>query len=99
MVQTQEKPEVLTVKEVAEYLRLSEAEIQQYASRLLIPGRQIGNEWRFSRAALQEWLRGASGKEILLSQAGALEDDLEDLAELRAAVYRMRGRSESEAVE
>jgi len=96
MVQTQEKPDVLTVEEVAEYLRLSEAEVRRYASRFAIPGRQLGKEWRFSRAALEEWLRGASGKEILLSQTGVFEDDRGDLAELRATIYKGRGRSEAE---
>ncbi len=99
MVQTKEKPEVLTVKEVAEYLRLSEAEVRRYASRFAIPGRQLGEEWRFSRAALEEWLRGASGKEILLSQAGVFEDDQEDLAELRATIYKRRGHSGAEEAE
>lgn len=75
---------------------MPEATVRQYAVRFYILGRQIGEEWRFWRVAIQEWLRGRSGKEILLSQAGAFEDDAEDLAELRAAIYRERGRSEAE---
>ena len=89
-------PEVMTLEEVAEFLRLPEATVRQQAARLEIPGRQIGDEWRFSRHALGEWLRGRSGEETLLSQAGAFEDDQEELAQLRAAIYRDRGRSETE---
>jgi excisionase family DNA binding protein len=96
MVQTQEKPDVLTAKEVAEYLRISETVVKRYASRLAIPGRQLGKEWRFSRMAVEEWLRSASGKEILLSQAGAFEDDQDDLTLLRASIYQERGRPEEE---
>lgn len=99
MIKSQDKPDVLTVKEVAEFLRVPEATVRQYASRLAIPGRQLGKEWRFSRMALEEWLRGASGKEILLSQAGSVEDDVEDLAELRASIYKDRGRPETEEME
>ncbi len=60
-----------------------------------LPGSQIDGEWRFLRAAMADWLRERSGKAILLSQAGALADD-ESLAELRAAIYKERGRPEAE---
>lgn len=40
--------------------------------------------------------RAPTGKEILLAQAGAMKDDQEDLAELRAEIYKERGRSETE---
>ena len=95
MATVQQQPAVLTAKEAAEYLRISESTLRRYASRRVIPGRQLGKEWRFSRLALEEWLRSASGKEVLLSQAGAFADDAEDLAELRAAIYRERRRDEA----
>lgn len=96
MVRTRERPDVMTIPEVAEFLRVPEATVRRYATRFAIPGRQLGKEWRFSRLALEDWLRSASGKEILLSQAGAFADDMEDLEQLRAAIYRNRGRSEVE---
>jgi len=96
MIKTQDQPDVLTAKEAAEYLRISESTVKRYASRLAIPGRQLGKQWRFSKAALEEWLRSASGKEILLSQAGALADDADELARLRSEIYRERGRAEAE---
>ena len=96
MASTEIVPNVLTIEEVAEFLRLPEDDVRQYAARLQIPGRQIGGQWRFSRRALEDWLRGPSGKQALLSQAGAFEDDKEDLAELRASIYRDRGRPEVE---
>lgn len=91
--------EVMNVGEVAEFLRLPESIVLRYATRGYIPGRQIGDEWRFWRVAIQEWLRGRSGKEVLLSQVGAGEDDQADLAQLRAMIYRDRGRAEVEEVE
>jgi len=86
--------DVLTLEEVAEFLRLPEDTVRHYAVRRAIPGREIGDQWRFSRRALEDWLRGPTGKEALLSQAGAFEDDKEDLEQLRAAIYRDRGRPE-----
>ncbi|NLF68457.1 MAG: helix-turn-helix domain-containing protein [Candidatus Anammoximicrobium sp.] len=96
MTTVEETPEVMTSEELAEFLRVPEATVRRYASRFGIPGRQIDREWRFSRTAVQDWLRGRSGKEILLSQAGVLEDDQEDLRELRNSIYRGRGRPETE---
>ncbi len=96
MPTTDKLPEVMTSQEVAEFLRVSEDSVRQYAARSWIPGRQIGGEWRFWRAAIEEWLSGRSGKEILLGQVGALEDDVDDLGALRASVYAARGRSEVE---
>jgi excisionase family DNA binding protein len=96
MKTTEKVPEVMTTEELAGFLRVPEATVRQYAVRFSIPGRQIGQEWRFWRVAVLEWLRGRSGKEVLLSQAGAFEDDAEDLAGLRASIYRDRGRPEAE---
>ena len=96
MATVKENPEVMTSQELAEFLRVPESTVRRYASRFGIPGRQIDKEWRFWRVAVQEWLRGRSGKEILLGQAGALEDDQEDLRQLRASIYRERGRPETE---
>jgi excisionase family DNA binding protein len=96
MTTVEEKPEVMTTKELADFLRVPESTVRRHAARFGIPGRQIDKDWRFWRVAVQEWLRGRSGKEILLSQAGALEDDLEDLRQLRTSIYRERGRPEAE---
>ena len=99
MATVEQEPEVLTAKELADFLRVPESTVQRYASRFGLPGRQLDGDWRFWRVAVQEWLRGRSGKEVLLSQAGALEDDQEDLRRLRTEIYRDRGRPEAEETE
>jgi len=40
---------VLTVKEVAKYLKLSERSIYKLAREGKIPGTKIGNKWRFDK--------------------------------------------------
>ncbi len=95
MSQVATVPDVLTLEEVAEYLRLPQDMIAQEAAQGHIPGRRIADTWRFLKAAIDEWLRSQDSRLILLQQAGALSDD-ETLAELRAAIYARRGRSEVE---
>lgn len=41
-------PTVLTVKDVAEYLKLSEMTILRLANQGIIPGTKLGRQWRFS---------------------------------------------------
>jgi excisionase family DNA binding protein len=82
---------VLTLAETAAYLRVPEAELARMAGSLGLPGRLIGSEWRFSRAAIQDWLRRPSMKESLLQSAGAWKDD-PYLEEMLEEIYRRRGR-------
>jgi len=88
MITVHEQTEVMTLEELAGFLRVSESIVRKYADRGWLPGRQIGGHWRFSRLAVQQWLRGRSPKESILGQAGAFEDDPDDLDEVRAAVLR-----------
>ncbi len=48
---------VLTVKEAAEYLRLSEMTILRLANQGLIPGAKIGRQWRFAKDAVTGLLK------------------------------------------
>ena len=88
-------PDVLTLEEVAEYLRLPKEMIQREAIRGRIPGRQIDDAWRFLKVAIDDWLWSGDGCMILLQQGGARATD-ETLRQLRAAIYAERGRSEYE---
>ncbi len=63
---------VLTLKEVAEYLRLPKEKIEKQVLQGNIPGRRIEDEWRFLKAAIDDWLRSHDTRTILLNQAGAL---------------------------
>ena len=52
-------PDVLTPAQVAELLQVPEDEVVSLAEAGTLPGRQIGEHWRFSRPALIDWLAGA----------------------------------------
>lgn len=87
-------PDILTLEEAANYLRLSTETIERQATQGQIPGRRIEDTWRFLKAAIDDWLRSHDSRTLLLQQAGALAGD-ETLPELRAAIYAERGRPES----
>ena len=48
--------EVLTLEEVASLLRLAPRVVRARARSGELPGRRFGEEWRFSRAAVLQWL-------------------------------------------
>jgi excisionase family DNA binding protein len=52
-------PDVLTPKQAAELLQVTEDEVVELAEQGKLPGRRIGDRWRFSRPALIAWLAGA----------------------------------------
>ena len=53
---------ILTAKEVAEYLQLTEITIYKYVTEGKIPGYKIGSRWRFEKEKIDELLKsGNSG--------------------------------------
>jgi excisionase family DNA binding protein len=91
-------PEVLTLAEAAAYLRVAEAEVIHMVGPRGLPGRLIGSEWRFSKTAIEHWLRtppASSTKESLLALTGVWKDD-PDVEEMLQEIYRQRGRPMTE---
>jgi excisionase family DNA binding protein len=89
--------EIMTLEEVADYLRLPVDSVLRQAQQGKLPGRQIEDQWRFLRSAIDAWLNPPNSYTALLQQAGALADD-ESLSELRNIIYKERNRSEVEEV-
>lgn len=48
--------EILTLSELADYLRQPQATLYQLAREGAIPGIQVGSDWRFHRQAVDQWL-------------------------------------------
>jgi excisionase family DNA binding protein len=53
-----EAPEVLTLEQAAELLQIGAEAVAELADAGELPGRRIGDEWRFSRTALLAWVGG-----------------------------------------
>ena len=51
-------PQVLTMEEAADFLRLSRPTLLQAVMRKEIPAQKIGNQWRFHLQSLIEHLSG-----------------------------------------
>ena len=54
--------EIITVKELAEYLRMNERTVYKLAQEGKIPGARVGNQWRFKKSLLNDWLELEMGK-------------------------------------
>jgi PTS system nitrogen regulatory IIA component len=48
--------DIMTVKEVADYLRVSERTIYDWATKGHIPSGKLGTTWRFKRAEIEQWV-------------------------------------------
>jgi excisionase family DNA binding protein len=48
--------EILTLEEVAHYLRLKPQTIYKWAQERRIPAVKLGKEWRFRKTVLDRWL-------------------------------------------
>ena len=55
--------EVLTLEEVAAFLKLSPEAVRSRAEEGELPGRRFGKEWRFARMAVLAWLAGGDMQE------------------------------------
>jgi excisionase family DNA binding protein len=58
--------EILTIEEVARYLRLTPQTIYKWAQERKIPAVKLGKEWRFRKSIIDRWL----DDQILSSESG-----------------------------
>jgi excisionase family DNA binding protein len=83
---------VLTLAEAARFLRVTASKLRDLAEAGQLPGRKIGDDWRFLKSMLVEWLRAKpSSAELFLRQAGTFKDD-DTLPALREEIYKARRR-------
>ncbi|MFM2431232.1 MAG: hypothetical protein RLZZ511_2445 [Cyanobacteriota bacterium] len=86
---------VLTLDELADYLKLPPEMLLRQVNQGKLPGRKIEDTWRFLKDAIDDWLRTQDSRTILLQQAGVFADD-PMLPAIRDDIYQQRGRSETE---
>ena len=48
--------EILTLREVAEYLKLAEKTAYRLAAEGKLPGFKVGGSWRFRREDIEAWI-------------------------------------------
>lgn len=50
------KNDIMTVKELADYLKIAEKTAYRFALEKKIPGFKVGTAWRFRKKEIDEWI-------------------------------------------
>ncbi len=64
---------VLTVHDVAVYLRLSEAKVYRMAREGRVPAFRLGKSWRFRKDLIDEWILREIGLNVPSAAAGGVD--------------------------
>jgi len=54
------REEILTVRELARYLKMNKHTIYRLARKGVLPGAKIGGEWRFRKDLIDKWIEEES---------------------------------------
>jgi len=65
---------ILTIKEVADYLKVNERTIHRLAASGELPGFKVGNSWRFKQTELEQYI-AARHNRANVSDTNTLEDN------------------------
>ena len=55
-VMSKQSPDVMTLNEVAEYLRIPRSTAYKLVQEGRLPGQKVGRQWRFRRDTIDRWL-------------------------------------------
>lgn len=55
--------EILTIQELAEYLKLNEKTAYRLAGEGKLPGFKVGGSWRFKRVDIEQWIEQQKHKD------------------------------------
>jgi excisionase family DNA binding protein len=55
--------EILTIKELASYLKIAEKTTYRFVSEGRIPGFKVGGSWRFRKREIDRWISEQERKE------------------------------------
>ena len=53
---TEKQDKVLTIEELAVYLKISKSTLYKLAQKGGLPGQKVGKHWRFHRDIIDQWL-------------------------------------------
>ena len=67
--------EILTIKEVAAYLKVAEKTIYRLAGSKKLPGFKVGGIWRFKKSEIEHWINTRSAE--MLDDKGSEDEKSE----------------------
>ena len=56
--------EILTIREVAELLKINEKTAYKLAADDKLPGFRVGGSWRFKRSTIEAWIDAQSASKV-----------------------------------
>src|SRR5436853_5302247 len=71
--ETQSAGDILTIRQLAEYLMVSEKTVYRMLDRNELPGVRVGAQWRFRRQDIDAWLTEEVRRVEYEGQRGALD--------------------------
>lgn len=51
-----ERPSLMTIDEVAKYLRIKKVTIYKHVQDGKLPGFKVGSKWRFKKSTIDKWI-------------------------------------------
>ena len=57
MTSSADEGEILTLRQVAEFLKVTDRTIYRLAAAKKIPALKVGGTWRFSKVEITEWIQ------------------------------------------
>ena len=60
MPTSNDEGEILTLKQVADFMKVTERTIYRQAAAKKIPAFRVGGTWRFSKAEINQWIQRQS---------------------------------------
>jgi len=58
---TTRRDDIMTMDELAEYLKISKSTLYKLAQENKLPGQKIGKRWRFHKDAVDAWVKHGLG--------------------------------------
>lgn len=62
--------DIMTIKELAEYLKIAEKTAYRFASEGKIPGFKVGSAWRFKKEEIDAWIKRQSEENTAQEKQG-----------------------------
>jgi len=62
--------DIMTVKELADYLKIAEKTAYRFASEGKVPGFKVGSAWRFKKEEIDAWIKRQSEENTAQEEQG-----------------------------
>lgn len=72
MITTQTKPSLMTVDELARYLRMKKVTIYKHAQNGKLPGFKVGSTWRFKKTTIDRWIEEQEDRQKKTQNRGSI---------------------------